>query len=180
MSKIIWDKETGGVKLTSFVTKETLGISPRPVFYEELDLLKLNDLGWQYPKSQEPLMWACNKQYFYRGELVFVVKGANIYDAPTVVFQQGFEKMDIVPVNMKEMLDRCKDEMFLIESEAIEFIREQYVQYSTARKSVEQTKANQLDYEALAKKAEKQTKQKMAIVKQDCDKIGRASCRERV
>ena len=70
MSKIIWDKETGGVKLTSFVTKETLGISPRPVFYEELDLLKLNDLGWQYPKSQEPLMWACNKQYFYRGELV--------------------------------------------------------------------------------------------------------------
>ena len=169
MSKIVWDKETGGVKLTSFVSKETLGVSPRPVFYEELDLLKLNDLGWQYPKSQEPLLWACNKQYFYRGELVFEVKGANIYDAPIVALQQGFEKMDIVPVDIKEMLERCKDEMFLIESEAIEFIREQYVQYSSARKSVEEVKANQLDYEALAAKIEKKTKQKVAIVKQDCD-----------
>jgi len=38
MSKIIWDKETGGVKFSSYVTKETLGVSPRPVFFEEFDL----------------------------------------------------------------------------------------------------------------------------------------------
>ena len=61
MSKVLWDTETGGVKLSSFITKETLGVSPRPVFYEELDLLKLNDLDWHYPKSRGPLMWACNK-----------------------------------------------------------------------------------------------------------------------
>ena len=59
--------------------------------------------------------------------------------------------------------------MFLLESEAIEFIRGIYIQYSFARESVRRVKANQLDYETLAAKIEKQTKQKMAIVKQDCD-----------
>lgn len=44
MYKIEWDKETGGIVLKSYVTPETLGISPRPVFWEELDLLKLNEL----------------------------------------------------------------------------------------------------------------------------------------
>lgn len=89
MFKITWDKETGGVRLNSRVTKETLGISPRPVFFEELDLLKLDQLGYNYPKAKEPLMWAVNKQYYYRGELMLEAKGANIYDVPTVKFQEG-------------------------------------------------------------------------------------------
>lgn len=42
MYKITWDKETGGVKLHSRIVEGTLGTSPRPVFWEELDLLKLN------------------------------------------------------------------------------------------------------------------------------------------
>ena len=91
MYKIIWDPETGGVKMLSHFTVDTLTVSPRPVFYEELDMLKLDKLGWQYPRCQEPLLWACNKQYFYRGAFVFEVKGANIYDDPTVIFQAGQE-----------------------------------------------------------------------------------------
>ena len=169
MFKITWDKDTGGVKLSSSVNKDTLGISPRPVFFEELDLLKLNELGWKYPKSKEPILWACNKQYFYQGKLVFEVKGANVYDAPIVLLQPDAKNLHLKPVDIKSMLENCKDEMFLIESEAIEFIRGTYLQYSTARESVKQVKANQLDYEALAVRIEKQTKQKMAIVKQDCD-----------
>lgn len=169
MFKVEWDNETGGVKLNSLHTKNSLSVSPRPVFFEELDLLKLNDLGWSYPKCNEPLLWACNKQYFYRGELVFEAKGANIYDAPTIIFADGKEKLSLEPVDVKTMLEHCSDELFLAESEAIEFIRDVYVQYSSARKSVEKVKANQIDYEALVAKIEKQTKQKMAIVKQDCD-----------
>ena len=49
MFKVEWDIETGGVKLSSKVTKDTLGISPRPVWHEELDLLKLDNLGFTYP-----------------------------------------------------------------------------------------------------------------------------------
>ena len=169
MYKITWDKETGGVKLHSRIVEGTLGTTPRPVFWEELDLLKLNELGWKYPHSQDPLMWAINKQYYYKGDLVFEVKGANIYDPATVVFQPGAEKLSISPVNVKKMLERCKEYMFLLESEAIEFIHETYEQYAGARKSVKNVAANQLDYEALALKAEKKSKTKMAIVKEDCD-----------
>lgn len=55
MYKITWEKETGGVLLHSRIVDGTLGISPRPVFWEELDLLKLNELGWKYPHTEEPL-----------------------------------------------------------------------------------------------------------------------------
>lgn len=169
MYKITWDKETGGVLLHSRIVEGTLGVSPRPVFFEELDLLKLNELGWEYPHSEEPLLWAVNKQYWYRGELMFEAKGANIYDSATIVFQPGREKMKLKPVNVEKMLAKNHDFMFLLESEAIEFIRETFSQYAGARKSVERVAANQLDYEALAKRMEKKTKQKMAIVKEDCD-----------
>lgn len=169
MFKIQWDKETGGVKLSSRIEEGTLGTSPRPVFWEELDLLKLNEIGWKYPHCEEPLLWAINKQYWYQGELVFEAKGANVYDAATIVIQPGYETMTLKPVNVKKMLERTKDNMFLLESEAIEFIREVYVQYARARKSVERVKANQIDFEALAKKLEAQSKQKMAIIRENCD-----------
>ena len=169
MYKITWDKETGGVLLHSRIVEGTLGISPRPVFWEELDLLKLNELGWEYPHCEEPLLWAVNKQYWYRGEFMFEAKGANLYDDATVVFQTGKEKIKLQPVNISKMLERCKDYMFLLESEAIEFIHETFIQYAGAQKSVKKVAANQLDYEALAANVERKTKKKMAIVKEDCD-----------
>ena len=110
MYKITWDKETGGVRLHSRIVEGTLGTSPRPVFWEELDLLKLNELGWVYPHCEEPLLWAINKQYWYRGELVFEAKGANIYDDATVVFQDGKEKLKLKPVDVKKMLERCQED----------------------------------------------------------------------
>lgn len=152
--------------MQSLVTRETLGVSPRPVFFEELDLLGLDKLGWKYPRCQEPLMWACNKQYFYCGQLLFEAKGANIYDAATVVSAEGVEPMSLKPVNMKKMLERNREAMFLLESEAIEFIRDTYETYTRASRAVE---ANVIDYEALAARQQKKTKQKMAVVKEDCD-----------
>ena len=171
MFKIEWDNETGGILLTSKVTKETLGISPRPVWFEELNLLGLDKLGWQYPCCNEPLMWAVNKQYYYRGRLMFEAKGANIYDAPTIVFQPDIEaSIVLTPIDVNEMLRRNKDKMFLIESEAIEFIRDTYTAYGGINRAFEASKANrEVDYEALAERTEKRTKTKMAVVKQDCD-----------
>lgn len=169
MFKVSWDRETGGVKLSSLVEKDTINISPRPVFYEELNLLGLNTLGWQYPECEEPLLWACNKEYYYRGDLVFEAKGANIYDKATIVFQPGKEKLKLKPVDMKRMLERTKEQMFLCESEAIEFIRDTYDTYSGANRLSEKHVANQMDFESFAKMQEKKTKQKMAIVKEDCE-----------
>lgn len=169
MFKITWDKKTGGVQLHSRIVDGNIGISPRPVFWEELDLLKLNELGWKYPHTKEPLLWAINKQYWYRGELMFEAKGANIYDPATIVFQSGKEKVSLKPVNVKLMLELNKEFMFLLESEAMEFIRETFIQYAGANRSIERVAANQLDYDTIVKNLESKKKQKMAIVKEDCD-----------
>lgn len=170
MFKIEWCKETGGVILSSKTTVNSLGVSPRPVFWEELKMLRLDeDYNWNFPEVEAPLLWACNKQYYYRGQLVFEVKGANVYDSATVILKPEAYGLNIIPVDVESMLEACKDEMFLVESEAIEFIRSVYLQYSSARKSVKEIKSNQLDYEALLSKIEKKSKRAMAIVKEDCD-----------
>ena len=104
MYKITWDKETGGVLLHSRIVEGTLGISPRPVFFEELNLLHLDDLGWTYPHCDFPLLWAVNKQYWYRGEMVFEAKGANIYDDATIIVQPGKERLTLEPVNVPLIL----------------------------------------------------------------------------
>ena len=49
MFKIVWDAEYNGVRLTMSSAGEALNVSPRPVFWEELDLLGLNNMGWIYP-----------------------------------------------------------------------------------------------------------------------------------
>lgn len=170
MNKIVWDRETGGVLLDTKVTKDTLGISPRPVFFEELDLLDLSNLGWTYPRCKEPIMWAVNKQYWYRGTLLFEVKGANIYDAPKVILAPGIQPMALEAVDVAEMLRRNSDRMFLLESEAIAFIRDIYDTYSGVNRARTVARANEeVDYEALAQRLETKTKQKMAVVKEDCD-----------
>ncbi len=169
MFKIQWDKETGGVVLGVLATKDTLNISPRPVFFEELNLLGLKELGWEYPECSEPLMWACNKEYYYRGEKFFEARGANIYDKATIEFVTGKEKQNLQPIDVKTMLDRTREQMFLCESEAIEFIRDTYDTYSRASKLTDKYAANQMDFEMLAARQEKKTKTKMTIIKEDCD-----------
>lgn len=169
MYKVTWDAETGGVLLNSKVVPNSIGVPPRPVFYEELDLLGLDKLGWKYPRCPEPLLWACNKQYFYRGEYVFDVKGANVYDKASVIFQSNAEGLELEPVDVTAMLEHNKELMFLLESEAIEFIRGIYLQYADARKSVEKVAANQIDFETLAANTAKRIKKPVAIVKEDCD-----------
>lgn len=169
MFKITWDTETGGVFLSSKVTKETLGVSPRPVWFEELDLLGLDKLGWTYPRGKDPIMWAVNKQYWYRGVMLFEAKGANIYDAPTIVLASGITPIELKAIDVETMLAKNADPIFLIESEAIEFIRDTYSAYTGVNNVRDTAQANQLDFETLAAKIEKRTKQKMAVVKQDCD-----------
>lgn len=169
MYKITWDKETGGVLLHSHIVEGTLGISPRPVFHEELDLLGLDKLGWEYPRCEEPIMWAVNKQYWYRGKHLFDAKGANIYTMPTLEFCDGIEPMTLCAVDLKAMLRKTSDLMFVLENEAVEFIRDTYLAYTKVNKTYDKADANKLDFEAMAERVEKQNKQKMAVVKQDCD-----------
>ena len=45
MYKITWDNETGGILLNLKVVENTLSVAPRPVLWEELDLLGLSGGG---------------------------------------------------------------------------------------------------------------------------------------
>lgn len=169
MYRITWDKQTGGILLHPRIVEGTLGISPRPVFYEELDLLGLDRMGWGYPRGEAPIMWAINKQYWYRGEHLFDAKGANIYTMPTLEFSTGVVPMTLQAVDVETMLRKTSDLMFVLENEAVEFIRDTFTAYSKANKAYCQTEANQMDFEAMAAHAEKRSHQRMAVVKQDCD-----------
>lgn len=168
MYYISWDIETGGVVLRPHKADGTLGVAPRPVFWEELDMLRLHEAGWVYPHSEAPLLWAVNKQYWYRGEMVFEAKGANVYNEAKVVFAPGRERLTLDAVDVDAMLRRNGDQMFLLESEALEFIRDVYLQYADVR-NVADAEQGGIDYEALRDSAAKRAKRRMAIVKEGCD-----------
>ena len=100
MFKIVWDRPHNGVILTMSSAGEALGIAPRPVFYEELDLLGLNHMGWVYPHSDAPLLWACERRYFYCGVLVMEVRGGNLFDAPEVFITPEGKNIILTPIDV--------------------------------------------------------------------------------
>lgn len=169
MYKIEWDTESGGVLLRQGATAATLGVAPRPVFHEELDLIGLDALGFTYPRGEAPLLWAVNKQYWYRGTLLFQVRGADIYTRPAVVLADGVRPQSLAAVDVQTMLSRNDALMAALESEAVEFIRSTFSTYSRASRTAERQGAQGLDYAALAERTAKRAKREMAVVREDCD-----------
>ena len=167
MFKVIWDAENNGVRLTMSSKGDALNVSPRPVFWEELDLLGLNKKGWIYPHVEEPLLWACDRRYFYKGDFVLEVKGGNVFDAPTVIQQEGFESLILQPVDMERLRSRNEDTMFIIEHEAMDFINQTYRRYKNIREVSQ--KNPDLDFQRLASNLEKKTKEEHVVIKEDCD-----------
>jgi len=166
MFKITWDKENNGVLLSMRSSEETLNVPPRPVFFEELDLLGLNKY-WKYPESKEPLLWACNRRYFYKGELVLEAKGGNIYDDPQLIFTDLGKELKLKPINLELLCKKNGTQMFLIEHEALEFINTIYRRYrpNAAQKTLNES----VDFQELAEILEKKQKEKFAVIKEDCD-----------
>jgi len=166
MFKIIWDKENNGVLLTMKSSDEVLNTPPRPVFFEELDLLGLNKY-WDFPKSKEPLLWACDRRYFYCGEMVLEAKGGNIYDDPQLIFTDAGKKLTLKPINVDLLCKNNETTMFLLEHEALEFINTIYRRY---RPNASQQNVNEkVDFQKLAENQEKKQKEKYTVIKEDCD-----------
>lgn len=165
MFKIVWDKPNNGVRLTlAPPSGEALNVAPRPVFWEELDFLGLNKLGWTYPHSEAPLLWACDRRYFYKGELVLEVKGGNVFDPPTLNIVDGYNDLDISPVDIDILRRINEDSIFLIEHDAMEFIDATFNKYRKASKQ-----ATEVDFLQLAENISKKTKKEHVVIKEDCD-----------
>ena len=162
MFKVVWDKDNNGVRLTMAPKSgEALNVCPRPVFWEELDFLGLDKLGWQYPHSQEPLLWACDRRYFYKGELVLETRGGNLFDSP--ILTSISNSISLEPANLDGLETANIDSLFLIEHEAMDFIDQVFDSHITKR-----TDNPQIEYEKLASKMETATSQKHTVVKEDC------------
>jgi 3'-phosphoadenosine 5'-phosphosulfate sulfotransferase (PAPS reductase)/FAD synthetase/ferredoxin len=168
MFRIIWDKEINGVKLTPNDNGESLNVSPRPVFYEELDLLGFKNV-WKYPESNEPLLWALDRRYFYKGEMVAEVKGGNIFDDAKIEISDAGLGLKLKPINIHKVVKINNKLLFLLEQEAIEFIEQTYRKYSLSEIRSKAKANEEIDWAMLAEMFEKSTKIKHAIVKQDCD-----------
>lgn len=152
------------MRLTMTSTGEALNVCPRPVFWEELDFLGAKDLGWEYPHCQEPIMWACDRRYFYRGELVLEVKGGDLQEYHKVTFSE--KNITLKPINTGRLKATNEDALFLLEHEAMEFIDGEYRKYKSANKA--KNNNPNIDFHELAEKVSKKSKVHHSVIQESC------------
>lgn len=124
-----WDSSTGGFVLNS--TPQKFSKEPRPVYYQELDILGF-DKYWEYDKNDTyPYMWAEASNYWYRGRLVAKIKGGTLYNPPQIIIVEEPEsqgnKLRFVDIPL--MIEKNKDLMEGLIQETIKKIYNTYVEY---------------------------------------------------
>lgn len=95
-----------------------------------MDLLKLYEY-LEYPKCEEPLLWAIGRTYYYNGEPILKVKGGAFFETPKIELIKDIkdEKLEIKPVNMKNLIKVNEKQLFILENEAMDFIHGLYDNY---------------------------------------------------
>lgn len=125
MYKVEWSKDNKNLPILNDFAQDNI-IPPRPVFFEELDLLGF-DKYFTYPKCEEPLLWAIGRDYYYESEKVARAVGGNIYNAPLLeIYQNG---IGLKPINTEELIKINKNKIEVLKNEAIEFTKKIYKDY---------------------------------------------------
>lgn len=124
-----WDASTGGFILTPMPL--TFSKEPRPVYYQELDILGF-DKYWTYDKNDTfPYLWAEANKYYYRGRFVAKLKGGSIYTVPEIEIIEEPEP-DNCPlkfVDVPAMIEKNRGLMNQLEQETIKKIYNTYIKY---------------------------------------------------
>ena len=130
MYQYLWDAETGGLLLTSEISK--FSKEPRPVYYRELDILGFGT-HWSYPRDDNaPIMWAEANNYIYRGRRIASTKGGSLYTRPELVIIEEKPEPNgapLVPVDVQKMCRRNADLMETLVQETIQKIYNTYMKY---------------------------------------------------
>lgn len=129
MYEYIWDQETGGLLLTTNVSK--FSKEPRPVYYKELDILGFDEY-WKYPKDDSaPLMWAEANNYIYFGRNVAKTKGGSLYTKPEIVILEEPEpdNGELKFVNVPIMCEKNRNILETLVQETIQKIYNTYMEY---------------------------------------------------
>lgn len=132
MYKVIWDSEINGVILTDKSTEINNLILPRPVFFEELDLLEFNKF-WEYPRTRNPLLWANGRRYYYKGQWVAEAKGGNIFEAPQIIITENGKDLVLKPINIDLVVKKNQEALRVLENEAMDFVEHTYKSYKRGR-----------------------------------------------
>lgn len=124
-----WDNETGGILLTTEQSK--FSKEPRPVYFQELDILGF-DKHWNYPKDDSaPLLWAEANNYIYKGKLVAKTKGGSLYSKPELILLEDPEPNNapLQLVDLEKMCQKNKELMETLEQDTIKKIYNTYREY---------------------------------------------------
>ena len=129
MYQYIWDTETGGLLLTTEISK--FSKEPRPVYYKELDILGF-DHFWNYPKDDSaPLMWAEANNYIYKGRNVARLKGGAMCTAPGIILIEDPEPYgeSLKFVNIEKMVRKNAPLLETLVQESVQNTYNTYRQY---------------------------------------------------
>lgn len=122
-----WDKKTRGYKLTT-QTGKFVASEVRPVFAQELLLLKADEYFEFDPEELNPLMWAKQNTYFYNGEECAKAQfdeNKNLH----LVVTPDLKKRKLQPVDLPEMIARNKNIMDSLVADTLKRIKEMYDEY---------------------------------------------------
>lgn len=123
-----WDLETGGYVLNTSVKGVIKEL--RPVFFEELDFYNCKvNYGWNYPESEEPLMWCEGRGLYYNGELVAEISGGSLYTKP--ILKNVKTNINIRPVDIELMIEKNSGIMTGFVQKTLDFVYEVYNKYKT-------------------------------------------------
>lgn len=109
---------------------------PRPVYYQELDILGF-DKYWKYDKDDSaPYMWAEANNYIYKGRTVAKTKGGTMCTAPDLVILEQPEPNNapLQFVDINKMVDKNRT---IINQWAQYTIKKTYETYLKYRKKVD-------------------------------------------
>lgn len=129
MYQYVWDEETGGLLLTSEISK--FSKEPRPVYYKELDILGF-DKYWNYPKDDSaPIMWAEANNYIYRGKLVAQAVGGYLHTKPelNIIDNPEAGDADLRLVDLQKMVEKNHDLMETLSQDTIKNVYNEYCKY---------------------------------------------------
>ena len=119
MYNYTYDTQTGGILLNT--SPMQFSKEPRPVYYQELDLLGFNQY-WTYEKQDVfPYMWAEANKYYYFGRLAAQLKGGNLYTAPELDIKEELHE-PLRPIDIEEMLGKNADFLQTLEQETVKKI----------------------------------------------------------
>lgn len=166
MYSVEWEPETNGVKLVWSSSERSLAVPPRPVFKEELDLFQFNKY-FNYPDTDLPLCWACDRRYFYKGKEIAELFGGGIYDNPEVRVLNESKGMSLIPVSIDRLLEVNERALKTIEYEGLNFIQSTFNRYSAA-KIKRRLNGDDIDWERLTEIQNKQTKNQHVVVQKSC------------